>query len=64
VGQFMEIEASQFLDGSVPEGRDNYYGTTYLYEVGKGGLVPWYTVGTFEDKENDTENQKGLTSGS
>jgi hypothetical protein len=30
VGQFMEIEASQFLSAP-PVGRDNYYGTTYLY---------------------------------
>ena len=38
----MEIEASQFLQ-NVPEGRANYYGTTFLYEVGTGGLVPWDT---------------------
>jgi len=40
VGQYMELEVSQFLLG-VPEGRTNYYGTTYLYEVGVGGMVPW-----------------------
>lgn len=52
VGQFMEIEASQFLDFSMPNppiGRDNYYGTTYLYAVGTGGLVPWHAVGTWAD---------------
>ena len=42
VGQTMEFEASQFLL-NVPEGRANYYGTTFLYEVGNGGLVPWDT---------------------
>ena len=42
VGQTMEFEASQFLL-NVPEGRANYYGTTFLYEVGTGGLVPWDT---------------------
>ena len=55
VGQFMEIEISQFLD-AVPVGRDNYYGTVLLYEVGKGGMVPWYTVGTFADKSSEREN--------
>ncbi|HMI83185.1 MAG TPA: di-heme oxidoredictase family protein [Polyangiaceae bacterium] len=55
VGQFMEIEISQFLD-AVPTGRDNYYGTVFLYEVGKGGMVPWYAVGTFTDKASEREN--------
>ena len=55
VGQFMEIEASQFLSAP-PVGRDNYYGTTYLYEVGNGGLVPWYTIGSFDDKASEREN--------
>jgi CxxC motif-containing protein (DUF1111 family) len=55
VGQFMEIEISQFLD-AVPVGRDNYYGTVFLYEVGKGGMVPWYAVGTFADKSSEREN--------
>lgn len=59
VGQFMEIEVSQFLEAP-PEGRDNYYGTTYLYEVGKGGLVPWYTVGSFDDKESEREDSRKL----
>lgn len=59
VGQFMEIEASQFLE-TPPEGRDNYYGTTFLYEVGKGGLVPWYTVGTWADQTSERENSHKL----
>jgi CxxC motif-containing protein (DUF1111 family) len=41
IGDQMEFEISQFLDkGGVLRGRDNYYGTTYLYIVGQG-LVPW-----------------------
>jgi CxxC motif-containing protein (DUF1111 family) len=59
VGQFMEIEASQFLD-TPPLGRDNYYGTVFLYEVGKGGMVPWYTVGQWEDKTSERENSHKL----
>jgi CxxC motif-containing protein (DUF1111 family) len=55
VGQFMEIEGSQFLAG-VPEGRANYYGTTLLYAVGVGGLVPWQTEGRFEDAASAREN--------
>ena len=55
IGQHMEIEVSQFLLG-VPEGRTNYYGTTYLYQVGKGGMVPWKTVGDFSNKASEREN--------
>ncbi|MGJ8693502.1 MAG: carbohydrate-binding protein, partial [Thalassotalea sp.] len=55
IGQHMEIEVSQFLLG-VPEGRTNYYGTTYLYQVGKGGMVPWQTVGDFDNKSSEREN--------
>lgn len=41
IGDKLEFEVSQFLDKSrVMRGRDNYYGTTYLYIVGQG-LVPW-----------------------
>ncbi|QJR82638.1 carbohydrate-binding protein [Alteromonas pelagimontana] len=54
IGQRMEFEASQFLDGA-PEGRDNYYGTTYLYIVGQG-LVPWKTKGDFADKSSERED--------
>ncbi|GIC79145.1 hypothetical protein FMO003_36730 [Moritella sp. F3] len=55
LGQYMEIEVSQFLDNA-PEGRDNYYGTTYLYQVGVGGMVPWKTVGDFADQSSEREN--------
>jgi CxxC motif-containing protein (DUF1111 family) len=55
----MEIEVSQFLD-SPPRGRENYYGTTLLYEVGKGGLVPWRAVGTFDDQASERENSHKL----
>lgn len=54
VGQRMEFEVSQFLDAP-PEGRDNYYGTTYLYIVGQG-LVPWKTLGDFDDKTSQRED--------
>jgi CxxC motif-containing protein (DUF1111 family) len=47
VGDRMEMEVSQFLDGP-PEGRENYYGTTVLYIVGQGGLVPWEPKGVFK----------------
>ncbi|HVX94642.1 MAG TPA: di-heme oxidoredictase family protein [Polyangia bacterium] len=57
VGQFMEIEASQFLDAPPPaNSRDNYYGTVFLYAVGTGGMVPWYTVGTWSDQTTEREN--------
>jgi len=59
VGQFMEIEVSQFLD-TPPIGRDNYYGTVFLYEVGKGGMVPWYTVGDWADQSSERENSHKL----
>jgi CxxC motif-containing protein (DUF1111 family) len=59
VGQFMEIEVSQFLAGP-PVGRENYYGTVFLYEVGKGGLVPWYAQGDFDDKASERENSHKL----
>lgn len=40
-GDKIEFEISQFLDeATLPRGRSNYYGTTYLYIVGQG-LVPW-----------------------
>lgn len=54
VGDRMEFELSQFLDGT-PNGRDNYYGTTYLYIVGQG-LVPWETRGTFGDPSSERED--------
>jgi CxxC motif-containing protein (DUF1111 family) len=49
MGDKLEFECSQFLD-TPPEGRDNYYGTTYLYVVGKG-LVPWAGTGELRDSE-------------
>jgi len=49
VGDKMEFELSQFLD-SPPRGRDNYYGTTMLYIVGKG-IVPWAGTGELRDSE-------------
>jgi CxxC motif-containing protein (DUF1111 family) len=39
VGDRIEVEISQFLNAPV-HGRENYYGTTVLYVVGKG-IVPW-----------------------
>ena len=59
VGQFMEMEISQFLEG-VPSGRANYYGTALLYEVGVGGLVPWKAVGDFSDQSSERENSHKL----
>jgi CxxC motif-containing protein (DUF1111 family) len=59
VGQFMEIEVSQFLDAP-PVGRENYYGTVFLYEIGRGGLVPWHSVGDFDDKASERENSHEL----
>jgi CxxC motif-containing protein (DUF1111 family) len=47
VGDEMEFELSQFLDAP-PRGRDNYYGTVFLYVVGKG-LVPWEGTGERRD---------------
>ncbi len=42
LGDRIEIEISQFLLGStLRNGRENYYGTTFLYMVGEG-VVPWY----------------------
>lgn len=47
-GDRMEIELSQFLR-SPTNGRTNYYGTTVLYVVGQGGLVPWEGRGALLD---------------
>ncbi len=42
VGDRVEIEISQFLLAStLRNGRENYYGTTFLYMVGQG-VTPWY----------------------
>ena len=58
VGDRMEFEMSQFLDGT-PNGRDNYYGTTYLYVVGKG-LVPWEARGVFGDLSTEREDSYAI----
>jgi CxxC motif-containing protein (DUF1111 family) len=42
VGDRLEFEISQFSRGDIPRGQANYYGTTFLYIVGKN-VVPWYT---------------------
>ncbi len=55
IGQTMEFEASQFLAGA-PGSRQNYYGTTGLYAVGAGGLLPWRAVGDFYDPSSEREN--------
>jgi CxxC motif-containing protein (DUF1111 family) len=49
VGDKMEFELSQFLDAP-PRGRDNYYGTVFLYIVGRG-IVPWAGTGARRDSE-------------
>lgn len=54
VGDRLEFELSQFLD-QPPRGRENYYGTTYLYIVGEG-LVPWETRGVFGDPTTELED--------
>lgn len=55
VGDRMEFEISQFLDNP-PVGRANYYGTTYLYIVGQGGMVPWEPRGVFGDGTTERED--------
>lgn len=47
IGDRMEIEISQFI-ASPMNGRNNYYGTTFLYIVGQG-VVPWEGVGPLLD---------------
>ena len=59
VGQHMEVEVSQFLAGP-PSGRANYYGTTLLYAVGTGGMVPWGPVGDFADGSSEREDSRPL----
>ena len=53
-GDRLEFELSQFLE-AVPNGRNNYYGTTYLYIVGQG-LVPWQARGVFGDFSTQLED--------
>ena len=47
VGDRMEFEFSPFLSNPT-NGRDNYYGTAFLYMVGEG-LKPWEGVGPIQD---------------
>lgn len=54
VGDRMEFELSQFLDAP-PRGRENYYGTAFLYIVGQG-LVPWEARGVFGDASTERED--------
>jgi CxxC motif-containing protein (DUF1111 family) len=54
VGDKMEFELSQFLD-TPPIGRDNYYGTVFLYIVGRG-IVPWAGTGARRDSETIPES--------
>ncbi|MFW2404730.1 MAG: discoidin domain-containing protein, partial [Gammaproteobacteria bacterium] len=54
VGDRLEFELSQFLIG-VPNGRNNYYGTTILYIVGQG-VVPWEARGVFGDPATERED--------
>lgn len=53
-GDRMEIEVSQFLDNP-PEGRDNYYGSVFLYIVGKG-IAPWEAQGALLDSYPIAQN--------
>ena len=54
VGDRLEFELSQFLDG-VPAGQNNYYGTAILYVVGQG-VVPWEARGVFGDPQTEMED--------
>ncbi len=56
VGDRMEVELSQFLLAP-RNGRNNYYGTAFLYVVGQG-VVPWYA----RDWEAETNKLVGVTS--
>ncbi|MGJ8695453.1 MAG: di-heme oxidoredictase family protein [Verrucomicrobiaceae bacterium] len=42
IGDRVEIEISQFIEAAT-NGRNNYYGTTFLYIIGQG-IVPWEGV--------------------
>ena len=56
VGDRVEVELSQFLLAP-RHGRNNYYGTAFLYVVGRG-VVPWYA----KDWEAVTNKVVGVTS--
>jgi CxxC motif-containing protein (DUF1111 family) len=53
VGDRIEVEISQFLNGQV-HGRANYYGTVFLYIVGQG-VVPWGSSAVFCDQTTDND---------
>lgn len=53
IGDRMEIEISMFLRSPM-NGRNNYYGTTFLYIVGEG-IVPWEGRGTKLDSHKMPE---------
>ena len=55
IGDRVEFELSQFLEEDVPNGRANYYGTTYLYVIGEG-IVPWEARGVFGDLSTERED--------
>ena len=38
-GDHLEFEISQFSRDDIPRGQANYYGTVYLYIVGKGAVL-------------------------
>lgn len=61
IGDRMEMEVSQFLR-SPPNGRANYYGTTVLYVVGQGGLVPWEARGVFGNPSTEREDSYPIPS--
>jgi hypothetical protein len=50
LGDYMELEVSQFTAAGIPRGQANYYGTTFLYIVGEG-IVPWYAEVNGEFRE-------------
>jgi CxxC motif-containing protein (DUF1111 family) len=56
IGDRMEVELSQFLLAP-RNGRNNYYGTAFLYIVGHG-VVPWYA----KDWEEAAVKTVGVTS--
>ncbi len=58
IGDRMEMEVSQFL-ANPPEGRANYYGTVYLYVIGKG-MAPWEPRGIFKNNATELEDSYPL----
>ena len=54
IGDRMEVELSQFLLDP-RNGRENYYGTAFLYIVGEG-IVPWYAKEIEEGISNSLDS--------